>query len=122
MSKMKVALMIKISGETAKKRLNMWEGREMTNSAFISPVWSTELLKKEKIYYATPSSSTSNICQHSVGESQSLAHSHKDPVIEHQWSIIGIPKDLSAEVGALVVVEGCCISHKGFSSMQSMLT
>ena len=25
MSKMKVALMIKISGETAKKRLNMWE-------------------------------------------------------------------------------------------------
>ena len=27
MSKMKVALMIKISGETAKKRLNMWDER-----------------------------------------------------------------------------------------------
>jgi hypothetical protein len=28
MSKMKVALMRKISGETAKKRLNMWDGGE----------------------------------------------------------------------------------------------
>lgn len=50
MSKMKVALMRKISGETAKKRLNMWEGGEITNSAFISPVWSTELLRECQIF------------------------------------------------------------------------
>ncbi len=51
MSKMKVALMIKISGETAKKRLNMWEGGEITNSAFISPVFKiTELLTECQIF------------------------------------------------------------------------
>jgi hypothetical protein len=52
MDKMKVALIRKISGETAKKRLNMWEeGVEITNSAFIFPVFQiTELLTECQIF------------------------------------------------------------------------
>lgn len=51
MSKMKVALIIKISGKTAKKRLNMWDGRE---AEFSFHFRSTELLTQRAHALKTP--------------------------------------------------------------------